>query len=83
MTYSHHNLCHFHQEDGAGYKLIADEVLRIDAFNPHIAARVVAAFSNWRCFDTHRQTLMRKELERMLASSLSSDVYELVSKSLQ
>lgn len=84
VSYSQRNFCHFHQKDGAGYKLIADEVLRIDSFNPHVSARVVNAFARWRCFDANRQTLMCQELERIIRHpGLSSDVYELVSKTLK
>ncbi|WP_431311228.1 aminopeptidase N C-terminal domain-containing protein [Methylobacterium nigriterrae] len=39
--------------------------------------------TRWRKYDEARQALMRGELERILASGeLSSDVYEVVSKSL-
>ncbi|MFI4955271.1 MAG: aminopeptidase N, partial [Gammaproteobacteria bacterium] len=83
LSYSQRNFCNFHQKDGAGYRLIADEILRIDGFNPHVAARLVSGFSRWRCFDEERQQLMGHELERVLShQGLSSDVYELVSKTL-
>ena len=41
------------------------------------------ARTRWRKYDASRQALMRAELERILASGeLSSDVFEVVSKSL-
>jgi aminopeptidase N len=43
----------------------------------------LAPLTRWRKYDDARQALMKGELERILASgALSSDVYEVVSKSL-
>ncbi|MCG2634801.1 MAG: aminopeptidase N [Gammaproteobacteria bacterium] len=73
----------FHQPDGAGYRLLAEQILRLDAINPQIAARMALVFNRWRRFESAPQTLMRGELEGMLATeSLSKDLYEIVSKSL-
>ncbi|WP_162983519.1 aminopeptidase N C-terminal domain-containing protein, partial [Pseudomonas aeruginosa] len=53
------------------------------ALNPQIASRLLVPLTRWRKYDEARQALMRGELERILASGeLSSDVYEVVSKSL-
>lgn len=73
----------FHAEDGAGYLFLADNVLKIDPFNPQLAARMVESLSQWRKFDLNRQMLMRTQLERIAAApKISKDVYEVVSKSL-
>nr|MBF0681475.1 aminopeptidase N C-terminal domain-containing protein [Pseudomonas sp.] len=46
-------------------------------------SRLLAPLTRWRKYDSARQALMKGELERILASGeLSSDVYEVVSKSL-
>jgi aminopeptidase N len=77
------NAVRFHDPGGAGYEFLADYVLMIDPLNPQIAARLVSAFTLWKRYDEHRRTLMRAELERILAApKLSKDVYEVVSKSL-
>jgi aminopeptidase N len=77
------NLVNFHRADGAGYRFLADLIIQLNAFNPQIAARQLAPLTRWRKYDSGRQQLMRSELERVLASGeLSSDVYEVVSKSL-
>jgi aminopeptidase N len=77
------NAVRFHDLSGAGYTFLADQVLVLDPMNPQIAARLVSAFTMWKRYDAKRQTLMRKELERILAApKLSKDVYEVVSKSL-
>ncbi|WP_166361896.1 aminopeptidase N [Pseudomonas akapageensis] len=77
------NLINFHAADGTGYRFLADLVIELNAFNPQIASRQLAPLTRWRKYDSARQALMRAELERILASGeLSSDVFEVVSKSL-
>ncbi|RWU17951.1 aminopeptidase N [Pseudomonas alkylphenolica] len=77
------NLVNFHAADGSGYRFLADLVIELNALNPQIASRQLAPLTRWRKYDDARQALMKGELERILASgSLSSDVYEVVSKSL-
>lgn len=73
----------FHLADGSAYEFIADQVLALDALNPQIAARLIAAFNAWRRYDTNRANLMQAQLNRITASkSLSKDVYEIASKAL-
>ncbi|MGY4534768.1 aminopeptidase N [Pseudomonas sp. TE3786] len=77
------NLVNFHRADGSGYRFLADLVITLNGFNPQIASRQLAPLTRWRKYDSRRQALMKAELERILASGeLSSDVYEVVSKSL-
>jgi aminopeptidase N len=77
------NLINFHAADGSGYRFLADLVIQLNAFNPQIASRQLAPLTRWRKYDSARQALMKGELERIRASGeLSSDVYEVVSKSL-
>ena len=74
----------FHRADGAGYRFVADRVLALDPRNPQVAARLAQSFGRWRRYDAGRQTLMRTELDRILATpNLSRDLYEIASKSLQ
>ncbi len=78
------NPVNFHAADGAGYRFLADRVLELDSLNPAIAARLVQTLSRWRRFDPDRQTLMREQLERIVArEGLSNDVYEIASRSLE
>jgi aminopeptidase N len=72
----------FNRVDGAGYALFADTCLKIDSFNPHLAARLLGAFKSWRMFDPTRQALAQAALERLVAQRLSRDSYEIVSKTL-
>ncbi|ADR61224.1 PepN [Pseudomonas putida BIRD-1] len=77
------NLVNFHAADGSGYRFLADLVIELNALNPQIASRQLAPLTRWRKYEDARQALMKGELERILASGeLSSDVYEVVSKSL-
>jgi aminopeptidase N len=77
------NAVRFHDLSGAGYTFLADQVLVLDTMNPQIAARLVSTFTMWKRYDAKRQELMKRELERILATpKLSKDVYEVVSKSL-
>jgi aminopeptidase N len=73
----------FHRADGAGYRLLSDQVIALDKFNPQVAARMVSPLGRWRRLDVESGRLMQSELQRILDSgTLSPDVYELVSKSL-
>lgn len=77
------NLLEFHKNDGSGYKFIATQVLRLDAINPQIAARIVSSLINWRKFDNNRQALIKEQLEKIIASDdLSKNVFEIASKGL-
>lgn len=77
------NLINFHAADGSGYRFLADLVIQLNSLNPQIASRQLAPLTRWRKYDSARQALMKAELERIRASGeLSSDVFEVVSKSL-
>lgn len=82
-AFANQNLINFHQADGSGYRFLADQVITLNALNPQIASRLLAPLTRWRKYAPARQAQMKAELERILASGeLSSDVYEVVSKSL-
>ncbi|MCY7399317.1 MAG: aminopeptidase N C-terminal domain-containing protein, partial [Sphingomonas bacterium] len=73
----------FHLASGAGYRLLADLIIEVDAINPQVAARMVPSFGRWRRFVAPYGDLMRGELERIVAApGLSKDVFEQASKSL-
>ncbi len=77
------NLVNFHAIDGSGYTFLADRVVALDATNPQLAARLVTPLTRWQRFDERRRGLMTAALERILTrEQLSSDVYEMVTKSL-
>jgi aminopeptidase N len=82
-TFAQANQLRFHDASGAGYRLLADEVIALDPLNPTTAARLVQPLGSWRRHDAAHQAPMRRELERVLATpDLSKNTYEMVSKSL-
>jgi len=83
-AFARHNPVRFHSAKGEGYLFLTDIVLELNALNPQIAARMVTPLTDWKRYDIHRQGLMQRSLEMILKTkSLSRDVHELVSKSLQ
>ena len=77
------NMAGFHAASGDGYALLADTVIKLDQFNPQMAARMLGPLTRWRKFDLSRQALMRGALERIQSQdTLSADLFEVVNKSL-
>ena len=71
----------FHASSGAGYDLLADWLIRLDPVNPQTTARMCSAFQTWRRYDDKRQSLMAKELDRILATpELSRDTTEMLTR---
>jgi aminopeptidase N len=82
-SFSFANQKWFHRKDGAGYRLLADTVIKVNALNPSTAARLLTPMRQWQRYDSSRKVLMEQELKRILAEKdISNDVYEIVSKSL-
>jgi len=74
---------HFHAEDGAGYRFLADAVIALDPLNGAMGARLVGPLGLWRRQAPARAALMRTELQRVLAlPGLSRGTFEKVSKAL-
>jgi aminopeptidase N len=77
------NAAGFHAEDGSGYALLADWLIKLDDVNPQTTARMVSAFDSWKRYSPTRQNLMRAALERIAAKpALSRDVTEMVGRIL-
>ncbi len=77
------NQPHFHAPDGAGYRFLVDQLLRLIPLNPQVSARLLAPLTTWRRFEPGRRALMQQELMRIQAlPDLPLDVYEVVAKSL-
>lgn len=74
----------FHAPDGAGYRLVADWLIRLDGVNPQSAARMSTLFETWRRYDAARQALIRAEMERIAGlESLSRDMGEMIGRMLE
>ena len=83
-AFSHSNPTAFHAGGGAGYRLLADQVVALDALNPQVAARLAGAFNRWVRYDADRRRHMRAALERIAASgSMSPNTAEIVGNALK
>ncbi len=77
------NQTQFNRADGAGYDLLAEVVLTLDATNPQIAARLLSSLRSWRSLEPHRQTRASEALGRVAAAAqLSADVRDIVTRCL-
>jgi aminopeptidase N len=82
-AFSAGNQVRFHDATGAGYRFLADTVIALDPVNSQTASRLSGPLGAWRRQDDARQSLMRTELERILATPrLSRLTYEKASKAL-
>jgi aminopeptidase N len=71
----------FHDPSGAGYRFLADWILRLDAKNPQTAARMSTAFETRKRYDADRVALMDAELARIAATEgLSRDLTEMIGR---
>ncbi|MEA3373678.1 MAG: aminopeptidase N [Campylobacterota bacterium] len=78
------NHLHFHASSGYGYSFVADKIIELDAINPQIASGLSGAFKQYDRMNEQNKAVMKRELERILASSeLSKNVYEIVEKILE
>jgi aminopeptidase N len=73
----------FHDGTGEGYAFLTEQILKVDAFNPMTAARLVEPLSRFRFYAEPYSSLMRKALETVTAAPrLSKNVAELAGKAL-
>ena len=77
------NMPSFHNQDGSGYRFLADKIIQLNSLNPQIAARLSTSFNHWRAYAEPQSSLMKAELERINEQpELSRDLREIVSKAL-
>ncbi|EDQ33790.1 aminopeptidase N [Hoeflea phototrophica DFL-43] len=73
----------FNRADGAGYRLLARQVVEIDGRNPQLAARLLTAMRSWRSLEPGRQEQARLALLSIRdAGKLSADVSDIVERML-
>jgi aminopeptidase N len=73
----------FHTASGAGYRFVADWLIRLDPLNPQTAARMSTAFETWSRYDGGRQALVKAEVLRIRsAAGLSRDLGEMTGRML-
>jgi aminopeptidase N len=77
------NPSQFHAADGSAYEFWAEHVIKLDAINPQVAARLARGLDRWRRYAPALQAKMKRALEKVAArSKLSNDVLEVVTKAL-
>lgn len=82
-SFAFYNPVGFHQPTGAGYRYLTHFLLTLDQSNPQVASRLITPLISWKKFDVNRQQKMKEQLARLFeVPSISSDLYEKVSKSL-
>ena len=73
----------FHAPDGSGYAFATEWILKLDAINPQVAARMVSCFNQWKRYDEARQALMKKQMLTIAGhENLSDNVSEIINKAL-
>jgi aminopeptidase N len=74
----------FNRADGAGYELLADQILSIDPKNPQLAARILTSMRSFRSLEAGRAEKARAALARIAAAKgLSTDVSDIVGRMLK
>ncbi|MBC7279872.1 aminopeptidase N [Hoeflea sp.] len=82
-AFSSGNPTGFNAADGAGYRLLAREVIDIDKRNPQLAARLLTAMRSWRSLEAGRQEEARLALVSIREGGhLSPDVSDIVDRML-
>jgi aminopeptidase N len=77
------NPSQFHAADGSAYDFWAEYVIKLDAINPQVAARLARGMDRWRRYAPALQAKMKQALEKVASrAKLSNDVLEVVSKAL-
>ncbi|MGB9988422.1 aminopeptidase N [Pseudoduganella rhizocola] len=83
FSFCNGNPSQFHAKDGSAYEFWAEHVIKLNAINPQVAARLARSMDRWRRYPPELQAHMRRALERVAATpQLSNDVMEVVSKAL-
>lgn len=82
-SFAMNNPVKFHAANGEGYDFLRDAVIRLNAINPQIGARMLNPLREWRRYTPDRQKLMRAALEEILKTpNLAPDIFEIAKKSL-
>jgi aminopeptidase N len=77
------NLLRFHEESGAAYYFMVDQIKLIDVQNPQVAARLMQPLLRFGDFDSARAARMQAAIAELAkVETLSSDLRELVEKAL-
>ena len=68
----------FHALDGAGYRLMAEQIIAVDQRNAITASRMAKVFSRWRSYSPDRQAVVQEALALLRSADLSTNTREVV-----
>ncbi|OOG43521.1 aminopeptidase N [Rhodanobacter sp. C05] len=69
----------FHRVDGAGYRLLAERLVTLDALNPQVAARLATAFNGWQRLEPQRREAARAAIAGLAGrDDLSRNLAEII-----
>ncbi|MDR3501748.1 MAG: aminopeptidase N [Legionella sp.] len=73
----------FHNASGAGYELVASTILKLEQFNPSLAANLTEKFNSWMKVEPKRQKLMLDCLSHIYEKASTEDVRNMAKKELE
>ncbi|OOF80358.1 aminopeptidase N [Rodentibacter caecimuris] len=83
-SFINQNLKAFHEISGSGYRFLTDVLIKLNDSNPQVAARLIEPLIRFARYDTQRQMLMKRALERLsTVENLSKDLFEKIEKALR
>ena len=69
----------FHRADGAGYRILAERLVTLDALNPQVAARLATAFNGWQRLELGRREAARAAITELAGhAGLSRNLTEII-----
>jgi aminopeptidase N len=80
--FAQYNWTNFHRTDGLTYDWMADQIIDIDGRNPQVSSRLGSCFNNWKKFSEDYRQPMEKALKKILNSSPSNNLYEIVERAM-
>lgn len=81
-SFCHNNLPEFHANDGSGYHFWVEQIIRIDAVNPHGAARLARSMDIWPRLTADRRFLAHEAIKEVAQQNISRDLREVLDKLL-
>ena len=73
----------FHSGKGSGYKLLAQTIIKVDATNPQVAARLLTTFRAYKSLEPSRRKLAADALKSIRAKkNLSLDTRDILDRTL-
>ncbi len=82
-NFSQFNLLYFNHPSGKGYEFLAKKIIKIDVYNPQIAARIASSFNYFKNLPSSIKEKMEKAMLRIQSQPISKDLNEIISNILK